>query len=576
MKTSTKFLLAWLGMALSQQAMPLTFATDPLFLASTEPRVMLLLSRDHELSKKAYTDYTDLNNDGLIDTTYVDTVSYYGYFDSNRCYTYSSGNSRFEPAAAATGTNLHHCSGQWSGNFLNWATMTRLDVVRKVFYGGFRSTDNTGTALGATVLERAFLPPDVHAFAKVYAPNGASGNGSATALYTPYNEDEGITLCNVSNMSAGTQAGSISTVNNVATASAPLIKVARKQWAQWATTEILQCQWQEDFVEGSLRPTKSSERLTGSSDLVARVAVCAPSALENTCKSYYTRASPPVETIKPTGLLQQYGDVDETKRVRFGLMTGSYKKNTAGAVLRKNIKFIANNSGTAITSTSICGDNHADDEINVCTGQFINQDAADTGIIDTLNRIHIAGYKTPNAGSVTSTDVCEGGYDYGSPPFKCTAGTLLGTSPGENNCVDWGNPLSEMYLEALRYFAGKPAATTAYAVDDGASGIITGLGQATWSASSDPLPSTEWCALSNIIVLSTGLTSLDNANISTNPPNDISGLNPATLTQEVGAAEGINGASWLVGSNGSTVDEIVHGDLLGRDRAEATIRPEQG
>jgi hypothetical protein len=31
-----------------------------------------------------------------------------------------------------------------------------------------------------------------------------------------------------------------------------------------------------------------------------------------------------------------------------------------------------------------------------------------------------------------------------------------------------------------------------------------------------------------------------------------------------------------VGSNGSTVDEIVHGDLLGRDRAKAAIRPEQG
>ena len=110
----------------------------------------------------------------LLDTTYNDAVEYYGYFDSAKCYSYNSGDSRFEPIGTASGTHGHECSGAWSGNFLNWGTMTRLDVVRKVLYGGFRSTDDTGTALGTTVLERAFLPPDVHAFAKVYAPTGGA------------------------------------------------------------------------------------------------------------------------------------------------------------------------------------------------------------------------------------------------------------------------------------------------------------------------------------------------------------------------------------------------------------------
>jgi hypothetical protein len=31
-----------------------------------------------------------------------------------------------------------------------------------------------------------------------------------------------------------------------------------------------------------------------------------------------------------------------------------------------------------------------------------------------------------------------------------------------------------------------------------------------------------------------------------------------------------------VGSDGSTVEEIVHGNLLDRDQTEAAIRPEQG
>jgi hypothetical protein len=84
----------FLACALGLMPLPstaLNLATDPLFIASTEPRVMLVLSRDHELSKKAYNDYSDLDNDGNLDITYNDAVNYYGYFNSSRCYTYSSG-----------------------------------------------------------------------------------------------------------------------------------------------------------------------------------------------------------------------------------------------------------------------------------------------------------------------------------------------------------------------------------------------------------------------------------------------------------------------------------------------------
>jgi len=39
----------------------------------------------------------------------------------------------------------HHCTGDldahWSGNFLNWAAMARIDVVRKILFGGHRRVD---------------------------------------------------------------------------------------------------------------------------------------------------------------------------------------------------------------------------------------------------------------------------------------------------------------------------------------------------------------------------------------------------------------------------------------------------
>jgi type IV pilus assembly protein PilY1 len=120
------------------------------------------MSKDHQLSYRAYDEYSDLDGDGISETTYKHSFNYYGYFDSYKCYQYSGTSSRFEPVSI---TSDKYCSGNWSGNFLNWATMSRMDVLRKVLYGGLRSTDSSSSG---TVLERAFLPTDAHSFAKYY------------------------------------------------------------------------------------------------------------------------------------------------------------------------------------------------------------------------------------------------------------------------------------------------------------------------------------------------------------------------------------------------------------------------
>src|SRR5690625_2638956 len=152
-------------------------AQTPLFLSQpVRPLVMLNMSNDHQLYFKAYDDYSDLTGDGVPNTTYTHGYNYYGYFDSAKCYTYSSG--RFAPSRLANDNgycNYTDGSGEWSGNFLNWATMTRIDAVRKILYGGLRAVD-TNTE---TVLERSFLPQDAHSFAKYYA-------GSDLSQLTPY------------------------------------------------------------------------------------------------------------------------------------------------------------------------------------------------------------------------------------------------------------------------------------------------------------------------------------------------------------------------------------------------------
>src|ERR1051326_2721173 len=76
----------------------LNLAQAPLFVgANIPPKVMLTISKDQQLYKKAYNDYTDLDGDGNMETTYKHTVFYYGYFDPAKCYAYSVANGRFEP-----------------------------------------------------------------------------------------------------------------------------------------------------------------------------------------------------------------------------------------------------------------------------------------------------------------------------------------------------------------------------------------------------------------------------------------------------------------------------------------------
>ena len=115
-------------------------AQEPLYSKQSQPPLMMMvMSRDEQLFNKAYSDYSDLDGDGVLDTTYQDKFDYSGYFDYNLCYSYNSG--VFKASAEAKGANKHSCSGAWSGNFLNWVTMSRLDVMRYVLYGGQRFTE---------------------------------------------------------------------------------------------------------------------------------------------------------------------------------------------------------------------------------------------------------------------------------------------------------------------------------------------------------------------------------------------------------------------------------------------------
>lgn len=86
--------------------------------------------------------------------TYSSETNYLGYFDPAKCYLYqyvddTSADNYFYPSGAATNRK---CTGAWSGNFLNWASMQTVDPFRWALTGGYRVTD-TPTL---TVIEKAW------------------------------------------------------------------------------------------------------------------------------------------------------------------------------------------------------------------------------------------------------------------------------------------------------------------------------------------------------------------------------------------------------------------------------------
>lgn len=536
-------------------------AQDPLFLtAPVTPIMMLNMSRDHQLYFKIYDDYADITNpaggapDGIPDITYNNNYDYYGYFDSNKCYTYSTTKKRFEPAEWRTESRA--CTNQWSGNFLNWGTMTRIDVIRKILYGGYRSTDDAaGVSTGSvTVLERTLLPNDTHSFAKFYKPS--SLDDLKKVVPTSVADSSGITLCNTTdptNRSAPSGANSSSLSQNVT--EPPLIKVAKGNYSLWANNERWQCNWYANnnvphnvWNEGNgnnsslsgigasaKSPTKGTDG-TGYGNYVARVQVCVPGLINTNpeddnekCRNYSTG------NVKPIGLLQEFGENDS---IHFGLITGSYSKNKSGGVLRKAVGSIKN-------------------EINPNTGvfRFINTTDHKNGIIDTLNKLRIFGY-----------DYSKGLYNiepgsWSGPPevygYSDNCSWFGSNTPNtpykralfdDGRCGNWGNPQAEIYLESLRYLAGAANATEAFNTDD--SSRISGLKTAAWS---DPISETKngnYCAPLNVLQFNASTISYDADQL--DGASDVGITDLTTETNLVADAEDILGNNYFVGAVSDT------------------------
>lgn len=344
------FLLAPLGFA--STAIAFNPSQQPPETNRVPGNVMLALSVEFPTGLQV--SYTDAN--------YTAATRYEGYFDNRKCYTYSTTNEAFRPSSAvsATGT-CGNTATEWSGNLLNWLTMSNLDQFRSVMTGGTRdsfssmSATHPGDTTARTVLIRSFSDrnsynpikrlrttdpvPSAYRTVQTFVRSGGYGSKmlvSNTNNFVDWNNAQRQATC----------------------AASPLPGTAANSWCFNIRVEV------------------------------CRTVTGVP--LEANCKASYSGVP------KPEGLIQEYANT-----LRFGA-AGYFKEdgNTRqGAPIRSAMKSVGQNARTS-SGTAVANANKEWDEI---TGVMIANpdptDAADSsvansGLMNYLNKFGFAsGYK---------------------------------------------------------------------------------------------------------------------------------------------------------------------------------------
>jgi len=357
-----------------------TLADQPIFASTDVPgNLALALSVEYPTAISV----ANLND-------YSDGSTYLGYFDPNKCYTYqydsttaddtnTASNSYFQATAKASGSNNHSCSGAWSGNFMNWATMQTIDPFRWALTGGYRVVD-TQTM---TVLEKAW---------------GAAEGNTSNFPYRGTSQSTGNNL-------TGSLVSSVTPFGN---------------WSQHFDSAIWSNGNMLVFSNTSAYKTLASNSAvkdlsnlnnanknsnTSAYRVLVRVRVCDKtvlgiSGLESNCVGYgtssVTNGVTTYSIYKPEGLMQQY-----SKKIRFAAL--SYLNDSGltrqGGVLREPMGYIGPTYPQPLTANLV---GNARSEWDATTGIMnSNPDTAtatasgvsQSGVMNFLNKFGEYGHR---------------------------------------------------------------------------------------------------------------------------------------------------------------------------------------
>lgn len=359
---------------------PVALANTPLYTGggNVHPNMLLDLSVEFPTVKSAYP---------IGSVTYDRTQDYIGYFNFTKCYSYPGGNAQYTdysnnkrtvatPEKATVDVAFfsissdadvnHECPHTFSGNFMNWASSSAIDMLRLSLTGGDRIID-TQTQ---TVLQRAFLKittvdEGTDFYRSGYFPQvSITSGGTVSAPYdvTPFNVNK-LYIVNCENKIQFSESG-----------------------------KNLSCGVNRFVVDKSGNVTNilaNTDKLLG--EYLVRVQVCDDK--ENT-----TRADLCLKY--PSGSYKSVGQMQRNQNaVRYGAFGYLLDSNTNryGGVLRAPLKYVGSKQYTVASKFEAIDNDRAEWDLN--TGVFNDDPENDlvthnSGVINYLNKFgRSGGYK---------------------------------------------------------------------------------------------------------------------------------------------------------------------------------------
>ncbi|MCP4116024.1 MAG: hypothetical protein GY737_11585 [Desulfobacteraceae bacterium] len=179
------------------------YLSYPPFVSSrVPPNILLVMDNSGSMNEYAYHEVKGKRcSNTLAWTGYDPSKEYYGLFNSNKCYGYDNtrhyfyvdGDTVDDPTTAiferSTGSDPN--VRKFSGNWLNWFTMRRIDVAKKVLTGGKIAPNTTDVVLEG-------MPTDDRDIRRIYndyttatdpnSPSILTGVHAKNVYYTPFHQ----------------------------------------------------------------------------------------------------------------------------------------------------------------------------------------------------------------------------------------------------------------------------------------------------------------------------------------------------------------------------------------------------
>ncbi len=174
-------------------------AYPPFLTSKVAPNVLLVMDNSGSMNEFAYheTQGQRCGSDTAW-TGYEPGKEYYGLFNSNKLYSYDNTNHYFyedgdtvddptTPTIYERSTGSDPNVRKFSGNWLNWWTMRRIDVAKKVLTGGRVAPDQNDVVLEGTVIDRDYRRI-FNDHTTLTAPGVLTGVHEKNVYYTPFHQ----------------------------------------------------------------------------------------------------------------------------------------------------------------------------------------------------------------------------------------------------------------------------------------------------------------------------------------------------------------------------------------------------